>query len=579
MTGRYEEALAGPSGRADPRGGNELLLALAGAGRGREALALADSLLAANDTVFAWDSLVVAALGQRGSRRAPRRWSIGCESDPRRLAGPPGPAAVRGRGAARRRRHRCVRGAGFGMRPRWGPDRRRRHARGFELLRRIARVGRARSTISRRRPIRSPALIAGGERCAAEAAQLAGRDDREAARLGDSAGTAPGRSAAVPRAPRRRTRSLAASPLAADALPPYRRLEWPDSPYAPKALLAAQLLDPDWRRLRPGAAGRALPRQSLPRHAPRRGRDGLSGARGFAARLCARQPPPQARPGVAALPPATPPAGLGRPSVAATRSRTTTGRPAGASRAVRAAATELSRTVFGRQFQNPLLLAAGTAGFGRELDGVMDLDRLGGIVTKAVSLEPRAGNRAAAGGRVPGRHAQLGRARQSGARPGADATICPGSPRTCSRARRCWSTSSGSRSRSTREVVAGLDGVPASPRSSSTCPVPTPARAASSSAPTRSASGASCRSAARGPALPLVAKLSPVLPDIAGMALWPGTRAPMPSRVVNTMPGLLLRRAAAPRLGNGNGGVSGPALLPVGVLAVARVVERTGACR
>ena len=30
-----------------------------------------------------------------------------------------------------------------------------------------------------------------------------------------------------------------------------------------------------------------------------------------------------------------------------------------------------------------------------------------------------------------------------------------------------------------------------------------------------------------------------------------------------------------PRLGNGNGGVSGPALLPIGVLAAARVVERT----
>jgi dihydroorotate dehydrogenase (NAD+) catalytic subunit len=47
--------------------------------------------------------------------------------------------------------------------------------------------------------------------------------------------------------------------------------------------------------------------------------------------------------------------------------------------------------------------------------------------------------------------------------------------------------------------------------------------------------------------------------------------------VVNTLPGLLLaEQGAAPRLGNGNGGVSGPVLLPVGVLAVARVVERTG---
>src|SRR5699024_8745684 len=34
--------------------------------------------------------------------------------------------------------------------------------------------------------------------------------------------------------------------------------------------------------------------------------------------------------------------------------------------------------------------------------------------------------------------------------------------------------------------------------------------------------------------------------------------------------------AGTPRLGNGNGGVSGPVLLPVGVLAVARVVERAG---
>ncbi|HEU4394084.1 MAG TPA: dihydroorotate dehydrogenase catalytic subunit, partial [Planctomycetota bacterium] len=54
--------------------------------------------------------------------------------------------------------------------------------------------------------------------------------------------------------------------------------------------------------------------------------------------------------------------------------------------------TSLARTVFGHAFQNPVLLAAGTAGFGRELDGVMDLDRLGGIVTKAVSREPREGN-------------------------------------------------------------------------------------------------------------------------------------------------------------------------------------------
>ena len=50
--------------------------------------------------------------------------------------------------------------------------------------------------------------------------------------------------------------------------------------------------------------------------------------------------------------------------------------------------------LFGTSFQNPVLLASGTAGFGREVSGVIDLDALGGIVTKAVTPEPRRGARA-----------------------------------------------------------------------------------------------------------------------------------------------------------------------------------------
>src|SRR4051812_23440283 len=45
----------------------------------------------------------------------------------------------------------------------------------------------------------------------------------------------------------------------------------------------------------------------------------------------------------------------------------------------------------GIAFANPVLLAAGTAGYGRELAGVASLAKLGGIVTKAVSVVPRAG--------------------------------------------------------------------------------------------------------------------------------------------------------------------------------------------
>ena len=73
---------------------------------------------------------------------------------------------------------------------------------------------------------------------------------------------------------------------------------------------------------------------------------------------------------------------------------------------------------------------------------------------------------------------------------------------------------------------------------------------------------------------PLVAKLSPALPDIAGLALVARDAGADGVAVVNTLPGLALDRQGVARLGNGNGGASGPALLPAGVLAVRRVRER-----
>jgi dihydroorotate dehydrogenase (NAD+) catalytic subunit len=75
---------------------------------------------------------------------------------------------------------------------------------------------------------------------------------------------------------------------------------------------------------------------------------------------------------------------------------------------------------------------------------------------------------------------------------------------------------------------------------------------------------------------PLIAKLSPVLPDVAGMALVARDAGADAISVVNTFPGLLFAGTDATRLGNGTGGVSGPALLPMGVQAAAKVIERTG---
>jgi dihydroorotate dehydrogenase (NAD+) catalytic subunit len=44
-------------------------------------------------------------------------------------------------------------------------------------------------------------------------------------------------------------------------------------------------------------------------------------------------------------------------------------------------------------FDNPVFLASGPAGYGLEYTGLIDLARLGGVVTKTITLEPRGGNR------------------------------------------------------------------------------------------------------------------------------------------------------------------------------------------
>jgi dihydroorotate dehydrogenase (NAD+) catalytic subunit len=240
---------------------------------------------------------------------------------------------------------------------------------------------------------------------------------------------------------------------------------------------------------------------------------------------------------------------------------------------VRPAGSRLSRTVFGRSFQNPVLLAAGTAGFGRELDGVMDLDRLGGLVTKAVSRDPRAGNR-------PPRVAEFrgGMLNSVGlANPGLAAVRADHLPWLASRLRRAQVLVNvvGFSVEEYADVVSSLDGVAgiAGFELNLSCPNTSAGGIEFGAIPDCVQRIVSlCRSRTR---LPLVAKLSPVLPDIAGMAIVARDAGADGITVVNTLPGLLHSEEGVERLGNGNGGVSGPALLAIGVLAAARVVERT----
>jgi dihydroorotate dehydrogenase (NAD+) catalytic subunit len=49
--------------------------------------------------------------------------------------------------------------------------------------------------------------------------------------------------------------------------------------------------------------------------------------------------------------------------------------------------------ILGRlQFRNPILVASGTFGYAREMTGIVDFSKLGGIIPKTVTQHPRAGN-------------------------------------------------------------------------------------------------------------------------------------------------------------------------------------------
>lgn len=235
----------------------------------------------------------------------------------------------------------------------------------------------------------------------------------------------------------------------------------------------------------------------------------------------------------------------------------------------------LARTVFGATFQNPLLLASGTAGYGRELAGVMDLDRLGGLVTKAVSLEPRAGNAAPRVADFRG-----GMLNSVGlANPGLARVREEELPWLAAHLRqaRVLVNVVGFAEDEYARVIEGLDDLGGFVGYEINLSCPNTAAGgiefgADPGAVARIIAG--CRAATR---RPVIAKLSPALPDIAGMAVAARDAGADGATVVNTLPGYLYRPdLGAPRLGHGNGGVSGPALLPVGLLAVRRVRERAG---
>lgn len=224
----------------------------------------------------------------------------------------------------------------------------------------------------------------------------------------------------------------------------------------------------------------------------------------------------------------------------------------------------------GLEFQNPIVLAAGTAAYGEELAEVVALDRLGALVTKAVSVEPRAG---AAAPRVA--EFEGGMINAVGlANPGLDEVRRRHLPWLAEhlRAARVFVNVVGNRIEDFGTVVEALTELPGAHgfELNVSCPnvkaggMEFGADPASLSEVVSRARAATTR--------PIFVKLSPTLADIAGAARVARDAGADGISVINTIPGLVIDvERRRPAVGFGTGGVSGPGLLPVGVLATWKV--------
>ncbi len=235
----------------------------------------------------------------------------------------------------------------------------------------------------------------------------------------------------------------------------------------------------------------------------------------------------------------------------------------------------LEQTIFGARFRNPVMLAAGTCGFGEELIEVTDLDALGGLVTKSVTLEARHGNPAP-------RVAEVGSAMINSiglTNPGVDAVRTEKLPWIEEHLGnlQVFVSVAGYTPEEYYTIVETLndEGGFLGFEINLSCPNDS-RRGGVPFALDHGALEEVVRGVRSRTRRPLLAKLAPNDPDIGAAAALAAEAGADGVTLVNTLPGLVIDAATRRSLlGAGPGGVSGPAMRAVGVHAVWQAKKST----
>ncbi len=225
---------------------------------------------------------------------------------------------------------------------------------------------------------------------------------------------------------------------------------------------------------------------------------------------------------------------------------------------------------FGTRFSCPVLLASGTCGFGEPVVDVMATDAVGGLVTKSVTVEPRWGNPAPRVAEYAG-----GMLNSVGlANPGVQAVREDKLPwiRRHLGALPVFVSVAGARSEEYARVVGELDGEEGFLGFELNLSCPNDSHLGGRPFCLDPEALREVLQLVRPvTARPLLVKLAPNDPDIAATAALAVECGADGVTAINTLPGFLPGGPSAARLGAGRGGVSGPAVLPVGLAAVREV--------
>jgi len=220
--------------------------------------------------------------------------------------------------------------------------------------------------------------------------------------------------------------------------------------------------------------------------------------------------------------------------------------------------------------KNPVMTASGTFGYGREFASLMDLNRLGGIVVKGVSLHPREGN-------PPPRIVETpcGMLNAIGlANVGLDAFLNDKLPWLKELNTAVVVNIYGHSVEEYGAVAAGLRGVEgiSAIEVNISCPNVKEGGMAFGTDPDMSARVT--RRVVREADKPVIVKLSPNVTDIRTIALAVEAAGADALTLINTLTGMAIDiERRIPILANGSGGLSGPAIRPIAVYMVRQVVK------